>query len=299
MTPTSEAGRPAYLRQSLEENQSGLKSSGNTTTCQRYELTNSLQPFLPAPRLLPMQHLTYQDLFDYIGQNIIQPFYQLRLDRLNELKLNDVLKRKTPYLFKAKNITTAQDLVTEILQAHLSSQEETVFGNYLEDLAIFVCSKEYNGFKSSTPGIDLELEKNGTRYIIAIKSGPNWGNSSQIAKMKLDFSRAIKVLHQNPAIKNIVAINGGCYGKDSRPDKGDYQKLCGQAFWAFISGDDELYVQIIEPLGEKAKQKDELFKEAYSKKVNLLTAHFLTDFCSEGTIDWQKLVTFVSRKNSA
>ncbi len=108
-----------------------------------------------------MGNLTYQELFEYIGDEIIKPFYQLRLDRLQELKLNDVLKRKNPYLFKAKNITTAQDLVTEILQAHLSSQEETVFGNYLEDLAIFICSKEYRGFKSSTPGIDLEMEKDG------------------------------------------------------------------------------------------------------------------------------------------
>ncbi len=87
-----------------------------------------------------MQNLTYQELFNYIGEHIIKPFYQVRLDRLNELKLNDVLKRKNPYLFKAKNITTVQDLVTEILQAHISSQEETVFGNYLEDLAIYVGS---------------------------------------------------------------------------------------------------------------------------------------------------------------
>ncbi len=244
-----------------------------------------------------MGNLTYQELFEYIGEKIIKPFYQLRLDRLQELKLNDVLKRKNPYLFKAKNITTAQDLVIEILQAHLSSQEETVFGNYLEDLAIFICSKEYGGFKSSTPGIDLEMEKDGKRYIIAIKSGPNWGNSDQIAKMRLNFTRAIRVLHQNPAITTVVAVNGCCYGKDSRPDKGDYLKLCGQEFWSLISGDDELYVKIIEPLGEEAKQKDEAFKEAYSQKINLLTGQFLTDFCKNGVIDWNKLLHFVSSKN--
>ena len=79
-----------------------------------------------------MQNLTYQEVFDYIGIRIIQPFYELRLRRLQELKLNDVIRRKNPYLFKAKNITTAQDFVTDILQAHLSSQEETLFGSYLE-----------------------------------------------------------------------------------------------------------------------------------------------------------------------
>lgn len=87
-----------------------------------------------------MQNLTHQELTSYIGNNIIQPFYQLRLSRLQELSLHRVLRRKNPYLFKAKNITTAQDFVTELLQAHLSSQEETIFGSYLEQLAIFICS---------------------------------------------------------------------------------------------------------------------------------------------------------------
>lgn len=54
---------------------------------------------------------------------------------------------------------------------------------------------------------------------------------------------------------NIVAINGCCYGQDKNPDKGDYFKYCGQRFWEFISGNEELYIQIIEPLGTKAKEK--------------------------------------------
>src|SRR6266516_1686305 len=245
-----------------------------------------------------MHNLTYPELFEYIGDKIIKPFYELRLARLDELKLNDVLKRKSPYLFKAKNLTTAQDLVTEILNAHISSQEETVFGNYLEELAIFICAKVYSGFKSSSPGIDLEMEKDSARYIVTIKSGPNWGNSDQIAKMLLNFQRAKRVLHQNSALTNIIAVNGCCYGKDSHPDKGEYLKLCGQSFWSFISGDDDLYLQIIEPLGKEAKEKDETFKEAYSRKVNLLTAQFLSEFCSDGNIDWQKLLKFVSSKNS-
>jgi len=244
-----------------------------------------------------MQNLSHQELLNYIGSNIIKPFYQLRLSRLNELSLLNVLRRKNPYLFKAKNITTAQDFVTELLQAHLSSQEETIFGGYLEQLAILVCSKVYGGFKSSASGIDLEFEKDSVRYIVAIKSGPNWGNSMQIAKMRSDFQKAKRTLGTNTSRTNIVAVNGCCYGKDNRPDKGDYLKLCGQAFWTFISEDDELYVKIIEPLDEEAKQKDEEFKKAYSIKVNLLTGEFLQDFCNLGEIDWVKLLRFVSSKS--
>lgn len=73
-----------------------------------------------------MESLTNQDILDYVKESIIQPFYQSRVSRLDELALHEVLKRKNPYLFKAKNITTAQDFVVELLHAHLSSQEETI-----------------------------------------------------------------------------------------------------------------------------------------------------------------------------
>ena len=241
-----------------------------------------------------MPKLTYPEIFEYINSQIIKPFYDFRVAKINEVKLISVLKRKNPYLFKAKNITTAQDLVIEILQAHMSSQEETVFGNYLEELAILICKKTYGGMKSSTEGIDLEFENNGKKYIVAIKSGPNWGNSSQIAKMRADFQRTKRVLRQSDSMPEIIAVNGCCYGKDSRPDKGDYFKYCGQLFWELISGDEELYIRIIEPLDKQAKEKDEAFKEAYSKKVNLLTAEFLNEFCNNGVIDWQRLIKFVS-----
>jgi hypothetical protein len=243
-----------------------------------------------------MPKLTYPEIFEYIDTKIIKPFYEYRVAKINEVQLNKVLKSKNPYLFKAKNITTAQDLVTEILQAHISSQEETVFGNYLEELAIFICSKAYGGIKSSAEGIDLEFEKNGKKYIVAIKSGPKWANSNQISKMRLDFQRTKRVLRQSDSMPEIIAVNGCCYGKDSRPDKGDYFKYCGQLFWEMISGDEELYIRIIEPLDKQAKEKDESFKEAYSKKVNLLTAEFLNQFCNEGQIDWQMLIKFVSSK---
>ena len=81
-------------------------------------------------------------------QNNIGIFHNGRLESLKKLKLNDILKRKNPYLFKAKNILDAHDLVKILLDAYLSSQEETIFGNFLEGLAIFINEKAYNGWKS-------------------------------------------------------------------------------------------------------------------------------------------------------
>lgn len=182
-----------------------------------------------------------------------------------------------------------------MIDAHVSSSEEGIFGDWLEGLAIFINEKAYNGRKSGITGIDLEFDDNGYRNIIAIKSGPNWGNSSQIAKMRSDFLTAKKALRTSNSKLNIIAINGCCYGQDKKPDKGDYFKFCGQRFWEFISGDPDLFTQIIEPLGHKAKERNDAFMISFSRMINKFTKEFANKFCDEnGNIDWNSLVIFNS-----
>jgi hypothetical protein len=229
-------------------------------------------------------------------ENNISSFHTKRLQNLELLKLDKILKRKNPYLFKSKNILTAHDLVKVLLDAHLSSQEETIFGEFLEGLARFICEQIYGGKKSSAEGIDLEFSKEGIHYLVSIKSGPNWGNSRQIKKMKDDFLRTIRILKTNNPKIHVAVVNGCCYGKDNKPEKGNYQKLCGQRFWEFISGDETLYTAIIEPLGHKAKQRNDRFHESYAQIINKFTQQFMNDFCVNGKINWEKLVEFNSGK---
>lgn len=121
-----------------------------------------------------MNKLKISDVVKYVEENI-GTFHERRLRSLKELELKKILKRKNPYLFRAKDILTSHELVKVILDAHLSSQEETIFGEFLEGLAIFICSKVHNGQKSAAEGIDLEFVKDGIKYIVTIKSVPNWG----------------------------------------------------------------------------------------------------------------------------
>lgn len=225
-------------------------------------------------------------------QEKIPVFHQKRLESLEKLKLRQVLARKNPYLFKAKNVETAGVLVKQIVDAHLSSHEETVFGDFLELLAIYVCSLTYRGRKSATEGIDLEFERGDALYLVSIKSGPNWGNSSQVKKMRDFFRQARKIYG---ASRHLIAVNGCCYGRDNSADKGDYVKLCGQSFWELVSGDLDMYRTIIEPLGAQAKERNEAFDTEYQKVLNRFTREFLADFCTQsGSIDWNTLVAFNS-----
>ncbi|WP_341793738.1 MULTISPECIES: PmeII family type II restriction endonuclease [unclassified Rickettsia] len=240
--------------------------------------------------------ITNNEIIKFIEENI-NFFHNARLKSLQLLKIEKLLKRKNPYLFRCKDILLADELVKFILDAHLSSQEETIFGNFLGNLAIFINTKIYNGFKSSAEGIDLEFIKDNVKYIVSIKSGPNWGNSSQIKKMKDNFQKAQRILRTNGSrTENIIAINGCCYGIDNQPDKGYYFKYCGQAFWELISGDLELYTKIIEPLGHKAKERNEEFNIEYARIINNLVKGFISKFCNNGKINWELLVEYNSKK---
>lgn len=244
----------------------------------------------------------YSLYFSYLTDNVMIPFYKKRLEKLKKLALKEVLQRKNPYLFKAKNIMTAAEFVESILAAYLSSQEETIFGDLLEGFAIYISSILYKGFKSGFKSIDLEFERENTYYIVGIKSGPNWGNSDQISQMQSSFKTAKEKLRNQGVQQEIVAVNGCIYGKDNNPLKKHvdpeklYYKYCGQDFWNFISGDDALYREIIVPIDKEAKQKDEVFKLAYVGKSNEMTQDFMASFMTEHQIDWIKLVDFVSKR---
>ncbi len=241
-----------------------------------------------------MNQLQIKDVTQYVEENI-GTFHQKRIDSLNNLKLKTVLKKKNPYLFKAKHFLTAEQIIKGLTDAFISSNEETIFGDWLEGLAIFINQKVYGGWKSGITGLDLEFDKDHVRYIVTIKSGPNWGNSSQVAKMKADFITAKKTLRTSGSGLMIQAVNGCCYGKDYKPDKGDYFKYCGQDFWKFISGIETLYTDIIEPLGYNAKGRNDVFLESYAKTINKFTKEFANDFCNDtGEINWKKLVEFNS-----
>lgn len=242
-----------------------------------------------------MKKLNMLEVKKFVEQNI-GDFHSARIQGLKKINLSGVLAKKNPYLFKAKNILSAQDLIEVVMHAHLSSQEETIFGTFLEKLAIFVSAKVFNGKKSSAEGIDLEFEKENITYLVNIKSGTNWGNSGQINKLKEDFRKAKRILGTNRSNKKIICVNGCCYGRVKSIDKGEYLKIAGQEFWEFISGNAELYTEIIEPLGHTAKIRNEEFIASYYQVLNQFTLQFAHEFCIAGVINWKKLVQYNSGK---
>lgn len=142
---------------------------------------------------------------------------------------------KNPYLFRARAPRNADQLAARLIDAFLSSSEETRFGDILESTAVAICRESKGGWKSSADGIDLEYDEDEVRTIMQIKSGTNWGNSSQRKKLVSDFQSAVRTLRQGRSMQ-VRCVEGICYGPSGLKDYGSHIRIVGNAFWQDISG---------------------------------------------------------------
>jgi len=237
-----------------------------------------------------MKPLNLDEVREYVNAHI-DTFHENRIASLEKTTVKN-LTNKNPYLLRAKNISKASELVEGALAARLSSSEEEHFGQFLEDLAIFIAEQTTGGHKSGVPGVDLEFDNDGWHYFVSIKSGSNWGNSSQQKKQQENLEDAVEKFKQRKGQRTHAdAILGICYGKTRTSRLRGYLKLVGQNFWTFISGNRDLYKEIIEPIGYRAKEHNEAYEKALSNLLNQLTLQFIQVFCEpDGSIDWPRLV---------
>lgn len=232
-------------------------------------------------------------LKEFVNTNI-DTFHGSRLNKLKQTKLTDILKNKNPYLFRAKNINTAGDLVKDLLEAVLYASEEKFMGDFLERLAIFVAEQMWNGQKSPTTGIDVDFTKHGIRYLVSVKSGPNWSNSSSMAKQRDNFNTAIRVIKQQSPEAHVEAVLGICYSKKRTSHNHNIMTVHGQAFWHLLTDDKDFYTDIIEPIGYRAPEHNDAFIEEKARILNLFTIDFMKEYSTNGAIDWDKIVRFNS-----
>ena len=237
-----------------------------------------------------MRSLDLDAVRKYVNENI-GVFHQGRIDSLQNLDINRLLIEMNPYLFRAKNMLTAAEIVDAFMDAFLSSSDDERFGEFLEGLAVFVAQQTTGGYKSEQEGVDMEFVNRGVHYVVQMKFGPNWGNSSQQNRLQSDLTAAVnRVKGQKPGV-DVRAVLGICYGKTRTNFLRGYWKLVGQNFWHFISENDRLYIDIIEPIGYRAWEHNEEYRLNKVAVANRIAMGFLNEFCHpSGAIDWDKLV---------
>ena len=219
-------------------------------------------------------------------------FYASLTKTLDSIDVDKILKRKNPYLYRAKGINSAGQIVDGILAAYVSSSEETVFGNtFFEPIAIVVSG----GQKAVTEGVDITIDKDNTIYSVAVKSGTSVFNADSRKRQEQNFQAAQKRAQQ--AKKAFLPVVGYGYGKKkTMPGKEKfYLELAGSDFWEWLTGDPTFYTKIIEFMGTRPDEYAKQFEEAYSKAENRMIREFTIKYCKEdGSIDWDTLIKFNS-----
>lgn len=225
----------------------------------------------------------------------LEMFYGSLLEKIDEIKIEDIMKRKNPYLYRAKAMQSASEIVESVLSATVSSSEETIFGNcFFEPLAIAASG----GNKALAEGVDIMVEDKTENiiYAIAVKSGTSVFNADSKKRQEQNFNAAAKLAKQAHA--RYEPIIGYSYGKKRTTGKGKptiYRELAGQDFWMELTGDPDFYIKIINYMGTKPEQYLERYRESYNRASNRLVKQFTVSFCDDdGSINWNKLVRFNS-----
>ena len=219
-------------------------------------------------------------------------FYTSLTKTLDTIDVDKILKRKNPYLYRAKGINNASQIVDGILSAYVSSSEETVFGNtFFEPLAVAVSG----GQKAVTEGIDITVDKDNTIYSIAVKSGTSVFNADSRKRQEQNFQSAQKRAQQ--AKKAFFPVVGYGYGKKKTIAGKEkfYKEIAGKDFWFWLTGDEHFYTKIAAYMGTRPDEYAKKFEEAYSKAENRMIRQFTIKYCNEdGSINWDALIMFNS-----
>ena len=225
-------------------------------------------------------------------ETALTEFYTSLTQKLDEVDVDKILKRKNPYLYRAKGINSAGQIVSGILSAYISSSEETIFGNtFFEPIAIVVSG----GQKAVTEGVDITVDKDNTIYSIAVKSGTSVFNADSRKRQEQNFQAAQKRAQQ--AHKAFMPVVGYGYGKKRVLPQHEkfYKELAGKDFWEWLTGDADFYTKIIGFMGTRPDEFAKQFEDAYNRAENRMLKEFLDKYCKkDGSIDWDTLITFNS-----
>ncbi|GBC93097.1 hypothetical protein HRbin15_01584 [bacterium HR15] len=229
-------------------------------------------------------------------RSCIDEFYRRRIENLSKLRLHEVLRRRNPYLLRAVGFRTAVELAEYLLRLHTQASDETIFGDAFVEPIVLAVSQ---GKKSSAKGIDIEIETETAYKAVAVKSGPNVFNSSQVARMNDEFQELQNRLRQHLQRlgKQFDPILGCSYGRRNSPPtkRRHYRLVAGQAFWHELTGDTNFYLKLIHLMRNYPEQYRYQYEEEWAKAINRFTRALLNDFATEdGRLNWEKIVEFNS-----
>ena len=220
----------------------------------------------------------------------VRGFTNQLADKIEGLQPHKLIE-KNPFLYRARGPEDAATLATYLLNAYLSSSEETIFGTILEQIAQVLCAAGKDGRKSGIPGIDIEYDVRRQRTLVQVKSGPHWGNSSQQEKLRDNFRTATRILRQGSDL-HVRCVEGICYGPSNTKDKGSHVQLVGFDFWEDVCGWREAGRGVLHIIGEHGGNG---LRDIRTRAREDIVSYFRdTSICREDlTLNWDRLFDLI------
>ena len=222
-----------------------------------------------------------EQLIEEFEITFARPFAQ----KMNSLKMKEIIKNKNPYLYRSSGIRTCEDLVHRILQDYVSASVEGNFGKFFEGVARVVSG----GIKPVGGGeVDLDVREGNVARLYAIKSGAKGFNSSSYDKAKRDLNSAERRLRQDRVrTEKKVAF---AYGRKQSSFTDGIERLSSKQFWAEVSGVPDFYEKLLDICDVLAPLYTADMQAPYDGLLR--EAHQL--FCDGSEIDWDKILKLVS-----
>lgn len=234
-------------------------------------------------------------------ERLLNVLYEKRFAKLEEVDLQRLLK-KNPFLFRAIGLTDTSELVEAMLDAFLSSSDETFFGNdFFEPLAFWTAKNavdvDHENRESvtvgSASGTDLAIETANAYLAIAVKSGTNIFNSQSTKGQSTEFTELQSRLRKLG--KEIRPIIGYGYGRNKSKASSKHEKHAGQAFWKLLSGEEDFYLRICDSIGKSSLDHKEEYDIRYNRTKNRILKQLLINFVDDsGDLDWRKIFQYNS-----
>lgn len=231
--------------------------------------------------------MTSQEIIVSIEQSLLD-FQTRRLDGLQNVAARKLLKNKNPFLFAATGVESVGALAYRLLDAFLSSSEETIMGNaFFEPIARAACQ----GTKSSAAGVDIDVVVNGVHRAIAVKSGTKVFNSSSKKKQD-DCFRAVLQRHMGSGVP-VECIVGYAYGCTRfRPSKKFvFAQMAGRVFWSYMTGDDAFHYFLFDRIRSGHEQYASQYERAKEETLARLTDEIRLELGTEGgSVNWEAFI---------
>jgi hypothetical protein len=255
---------------------------------------------LPTQEIDPTRAVISPEALERRISDLLDIFFKKRIDSLQNLKLEQKLKVENPYLFRAIGVSDASGIIEELLDAHISSSDETIFGNeFFEPLAKWVAAQSFRDRidvtvqVSGAEGCDILVSMANETQAIAVKSGTKVFNAQSRRKQIDEFMKIDRILKKDR--KLFLPIVGYCYGRKEQRDAKDFTEMAGQRLWEHLTGETDFYLRIIRLMKTKPLEHRPRFTDEYDKAKNRFVKEFLSKYSlQDGSIDWDQLAQIIS-----